>query len=98
MREQGNLIMIRFNLLRIVIRSKSRSRCRTRPPAVVGTPKNAAERSALRCRNANTVSRHNHMPAMSSARNDGLAADVIGDVGEIDAGQLALLAGEPRPS
>jgi hypothetical protein len=26
-------------------------------------------------------------------RDDGLAADVIGDVGEIDAGQLALLAG-----
>src|SRR5882672_5282917 len=26
--------------------------------------------------------------------NDGLAADVIGDIGEIDAWQLALLAGE----
>jgi len=28
------------------------------------------------------------------AGDDGLAADVIGDIGEIDAGQLALLAGE----
>src|SRR6266852_9016750 len=28
------------------------------------------------------------------ARDDGLAANVIGDIGEIDAGQLALLAGE----
>src|SRR3954463_7901300 len=28
------------------------------------------------------------------ARDDGLAADVIGDVGKIDAGQLALLAGQ----
>ena len=28
------------------------------------------------------------------ARDDGLAADIVGDVGEIDAGQLALLAGE----
>ena len=32
----------------------------------VGTPKNAAERSALRCRKANTVSRHTHMPGTSS--------------------------------
>src|SRR6185295_2978840 len=31
------------------------------------------------------------------ARDDGLAADVIGDVAEIDAGQLALLAGEDQP-
>src|SRR3981081_1625106 len=30
------------------------------------------------------------------AGNDGLAADVIGDVGEIDAGQLALIAGQPE--
>ena len=30
------------------------------------------------------------------ARDDGLAADVIGDVGEIDARQLALLAGEDQ--
>ena len=34
---------------------------------------------------------------MSSLRNDGLAADVIGDVGEIDAGQLALRAGQLQP-
>ena len=33
---------------------------------LVGTPKNAAERSALRCRNANIVSRHTHMPGISS--------------------------------
>src|SRR5258707_1008397 len=30
------------------------------------------------------------------ARDDGLAADVIGDVGEIDARQLALFAGEDQ--
>src|SRR2546429_6824601 len=31
------------------------------------------------------------------ARDDGLAADVIGDVAEVDARQLALLAGEDQP-
>jgi hypothetical protein len=33
---------------------------------LAGTPKNAAERSALRCRKANSDSRHTHMPGMSS--------------------------------
>ena len=32
------------------------------------------------------------------ARDDGLAADVIGDVGEIDAGQLARWQASPSPS
>jgi len=31
-----------------------------------GTPKKAAERSALRCRKANSVSRHTHIPGTSS--------------------------------
>jgi hypothetical protein len=33
---------------------------------LVGTPKNAAERSALRYRKANSASRHTHMPGTSS--------------------------------
>ncbi|MGY3344644.1 hypothetical protein ACVWYK_003413 [Bradyrhizobium sp. USDA 4470] len=48
----------------------------------------------MRWRKANRPSRQTPHARNVLARNDGFAADVVGDVGEIDAGQLALAAGE----
>ena len=51
----------------------------------------------MRCRKANTDSAPQPHARNVLARDNGFAADIIGDVGEVDARQLVLLAGEHQP-